>query len=70
MKIYNATSELLCVHKCAKLENCHLLNYRVDKNTSKNCEVFRLPDNHKSCKMLRGEANWKALVYKVSAGRL
>ena len=70
MKIYSATSELACVHKCANFENCHLLNYRSDNNARNNCEVFRLPDNHKSCKMLRREGKWKALVYKVSARRL
>ena len=66
MKMYKASSELQCVHKCAVFGNCHLINFRVDGKEEKNCEVFQLPDNHKSCSILKGEVNWKALVFQVS----
>lgn len=63
--VFKTASEMQCVHKCASFQHCQLLNYGAEVNEQENCEIFRLPHNHKSCKMLMGETNWKALVYKV-----
>ena len=70
MMVYSTRSELQCVQKCAGSDSCRLLNYQLNGSGKDNCEIFRLPDNHKSCKMSRGEKSWKALVYKVNDGRL
>ena len=70
MKMYKASSELQCVHKCAIVGNCHLINFRMDGNEERNCEVFQLPDKHKSCSMLMSEVNWKALVFQVSQSNM
>ena len=70
MKMYKASSELQCVHKCAAFGNCHLINFRVDGNKEKNCEVFQLPDNHKSCSTQKGKVSWKALVFQVKLSYL
>ena len=66
INVFKAASEIQCVHKCASFQNCQLLNYGVEVKEQENCEIFRLPHNHKSCKMLKGETNWKALVYQMS----
>ena len=65
MDVHKTSSEIQCVHKCARSTNCQLLNYRMDAGPG-NCEIFRLPHDHKSCRMLKDETNWKALVYEVS----
>ena len=70
MRMYNTSSELQCVQKCALSDDCNLINFRVDGSEERNCEVFQLPDNHKSCSMLKGEAKWKALVFVVSCTEL
>ena len=70
MKVFKTASEMQCVHKCASFENCQLLNYGVAVKEQENCEIFLLPYNHKSCKMLKGEANWKALMYQVSLRKI
>ena len=68
MKVFKTTSELQCVHKCAMLDNCEILNYRVVNDQEKrNCEVYQLPHNHRSCRMIKDERKWKALVYQVSS---
>ena len=65
MNVFKTASELQCVHKCAIFENCELQNYREDTKERKNCEIFQLPQGHKSCRVLQNETNWKALVIQV-----
>ena len=67
IKMYKVSSELQCVHKCAAFGNCHLINFRVDGIEENNCEVFQLFNNHKSCSMIKGKLNWKALAFQVSS---
>lgn len=63
--VYRVSSEMQCVHECAKTRNCEFLNYRISDDGTDNCEIFRLPPSHKSCKMAKDETHWKALVFEV-----
>ena len=67
-RILTAGSEMQCIHRCLRNDNCEITNYkdREDGNVKKhNCEVYDVPSNHESCSS-KAAIGWKGLILTVS----
>ena len=66
-QINTARSELQCVHRCLRKDNCGLANYKGsigDAPMADNCEVFDALSNNESCSSI-DSLGWKGLVLAV-----
>lgn len=66
--VYTAASEMQCVHRCLKHENCGVLNFKETTSTNHlkdNCEVYSLLLTNSTCSTLADQTGWKAMIFKV-----
>ena len=66
--VYTVASEIQCVHRCLKHNNCGVLNFKESHFPSKlkdNCEVYSLLSTNSTCSTLADQTDWKAMTFKV-----